>query len=90
MPPIPEPNVPSEDLYGSCLDIYNRTDDEYNLIVNEYPDPRTLDWSQWQGWDANDDFVMSDPLIPNTHYGPPQPWYIRMLIPMFLAALCAP
>eukprot|EP00529_Nitzschia_sp_RCC80_P011463 CAMPEP_0113521022 /NCGR_PEP_ID=MMETSP0014_2-20120614/44415_1 /TAXON_ID=2857 /ORGANISM="Nitzschia sp." /LENGTH=612 /DNA_ID=CAMNT_0000418947 /DNA_START=114 /DNA_END=1952 /DNA_ORIENTATION=- /assembly_acc=CAM_ASM_000159 len=88
MPPIPEPNVPSEDLYGSCLDIYNRTNDEYNLIVNEFPDPRTLDWSQWQGWDATDDFVMSDPLIPNTHYGPPQPWYVRMLIPMFLAALC--
>lgn len=87
MPPIPESNVPSEDLYGSCYDIYNRTNDDYNLIVNEFPDPRTLDWSQWQGWDANDDFVMSDPLIPNTHYGPPQPWYIRLLFPMFLAAL---
>jgi len=35
--------------------------------VNEYPDPRTLDWNQWQGWDANDDFVMSDPNIPVDH-----------------------
>eukprot|EP00536_Pseudo-nitzschia_multiseries_P009323 jgi/Psemu1/200378/e_gw1.257.64.1 len=63
MPPIPEPTVSSESLYGTCLDIYNRTDDSYS-IVHEYPDPRTLDWNQWQGWSANDDFVMSDPNIP--------------------------
>jgi len=63
MPPIPEPNVSSESLYGSCLQIYNKTDDSYS-IVDEYPDPRTLDWNQWQGWSNNDDFVMSDPNIP--------------------------
>lgn len=88
MPHIQKPNVASEDLYGSCYEIYNRTNDDYTLVVNEFPDPRTLDWSQWQGWDANDDFVMSDPNIPDTHYGPPQPWYIRWLVPILLAALC--
>jgi hypothetical protein len=49
-------------VYGTCREIYNRTSDDYNLIVNEYPDPRTLDWNQWQGWDASDDFVMEDAL----------------------------
>eukprot|EP00542_Grammatophora_oceanica_P012263 CAMPEP_0194033910 /NCGR_PEP_ID=MMETSP0009_2-20130614/6392_1 /TAXON_ID=210454 /ORGANISM="Grammatophora oceanica, Strain CCMP 410" /LENGTH=639 /DNA_ID=CAMNT_0038674641 /DNA_START=31 /DNA_END=1950 /DNA_ORIENTATION=- len=88
MPPIPEPHVASEDLYGSCYEIYNRTNDDYSLVVDEFPDPRTLDWTQWQGWDANDDFVMSDPNIPNApYYGPPRPWYIRMLFPMMLAGL---
>lgn len=63
MPPIPDPRVSSESIYGSCLDIYNRTDDSYS-IVDEYPDPRTLDWNHWQGWTNEDDFVMSDPNIP--------------------------
>jgi len=63
MPPIPEPHISSESLYGTCYDIYNKTDDSYS-IVDEYPDPRTLDWNEWQGW-TNDDFVvMSDPNIP--------------------------
>lgn len=92
MPPIPEPNVASEDVYGTCLDIYNRTKDySYYDIVNEYPDPRTLDWNQWQGWDANDDFVMSDPNIPTVEHRPfrvwydprrlfDQPWFVPLLI----------
>ncbi len=63
MPPIPAPNISSESLYGDCYEIYNRTDDSYS-IVDEYPDPRTLDWKQWQGWTNNDDFVLSDPNIP--------------------------
>lgn len=63
MPPIPEPHISSESLYGTCYEIYNRTDDSYS-IVDEYPDPRTLDWNVWQGWTQNDDFVMSDPNIP--------------------------
>lgn len=78
MPPIPEPTISSESLYGSCLDIYNRTDDDYS-IVDEYPNPRTLDWNQWQGWDANDDFVMSDPnaIRPDVyrHNIPLRKWY---------------
>mmetsp|Transcript_28820 Transcript_28820/g.78084 ORF Transcript_28820/g.78084 Transcript_28820/m.78084 type:complete len:617 (+) Transcript_28820:193-2043(+) len=64
MPPIPAPTVLSESIYGTCLDIYNRTDDSYS-IVSEYPDPRTLDWKYYQGWTVNDDFVMSDPNIPD-------------------------
>ena len=75
IPRIPDPTVASEDLYGSCYEIYNRTSDEYNLIVQEYPDPRTLDWNQWQGWDATDDFVMSDPSIQTNIYHNPKPWY---------------
>lgn len=84
MPQLPDPTVASEDLYGSCYEIYNRTNDDYNLIVDEFPDPRTLDWSQYQGWDATDDFVMSDPLIPRTSYGP---WYAHWIVPtMFVMA----
>jgi hypothetical protein len=79
MPPIPDPTVASEDLYGSCYEIYNRTDDDYSLIVDEYPDPRTLDWNQYQGWDATDDFVLSDPLAPRTYYGP-RPWYYHWTV----------
>jgi hypothetical protein len=62
IPHLPDPTVSSESVYGTCLDIYNRTSDDYNLIVDEYPDPRTLDWNQWQGWDVTDDFVMEDAL----------------------------
>jgi hypothetical protein len=65
MPKIPDPTVASEDLYGSCLSIYNRTSDDYAAIVEEYPDPRTLDFLKYQGWAATDDFVLSDPNIPN-------------------------
>ncbi|KAG7345179.1 cellulase glycosyl hydrolase family 5 protein [Nitzschia inconspicua] len=88
MPPIPHPTIPSQDVYGSCLDIYNRTNDDY-AIVEEFPDPRTLDWNQWQGWGANDDFVMSDPNIPDVSYGPSPPWYRRSwVLPMFLVLAC--
>jgi hypothetical protein len=83
MPQLPDPTVASEDLYGSCYEIYNRTTDNYNLVVDEYPDPRTLDWHQWQGWDATDDFVNSDPTIPRTSYGP-QPWYVDWIFPMLI------
>lgn len=65
MPPIPEPHVSSESLYGTCYDILNKTDDSY-AIVDEYPDPLTLDRSYWQGSTYNDDLVMSEvgpPLI---------------------------
>jgi hypothetical protein len=87
MPPIPHPSVPSEDVYGSCLDIYNRTNDDY-AIVEEFPDPRTLDWNQWQGWDANDDFVMSDPNIPDISYRS-SPWYQKgWVLPMLLVVVC--
>jgi hypothetical protein len=88
MPPIPRSTVPSEDVYGSCLHIYNRTNDDY-AIVEEFPDPRTLDWNQWQGWGANDDFVMSDPNIPDVSYGPTSPWYLRgWFLPTCLVVAC--
>jgi hypothetical protein len=86
MPKLPDPTVASQDLYGTCLAIYNQTDDDYSAIVDEYPDPRDLDWNQYQGWDATDDFVMSDPLIPENHYGPTQP---RSRVPWTLALIFA-
>eukprot|EP00934_Nitzschia_sp_Nitz4_P007610 Nitzschia sp. Nitz4//scaffold87_size112219//98155//100063//NITZ4_004089-RA/size112219-snap-gene-0.96-mRNA-1//-1//CDS//3329559414//7600//frame0 len=86
IPNIPLPTVASEDLYGSCYDIYDRTNDEYEAVVNEYPDPHTLDWSQWQGWDATDDFVLSDPNIPTFDYyqTPQQSWDLHLLIPALI------
>ena len=87
MPPIPDPITASEDLYGSCYEIYNRTNDDYNLIVDEFPDPRTLDWNQWQGWDATDDFVMSDPSIPRNVFHNPQPWYAHWIMIVFIVLL---
>jgi hypothetical protein len=48
-----------------------------------------LDWNQWQGWTANDDFVMSDPNIPDMTFGP-TPWYKRgWVLPMVLVIVCA-
>lgn len=86
MPHLPAPNVTSEDLYGNCYEIYNRTSDDYEAIIQEYPDPRTLDWTQYQGWEATDDFVLSDPTIPTFDYykQPTQPWYFHWLIPALI------
>jgi hypothetical protein len=44
-PEIAPPHVPSESLYGTCLDIYQRTN-ETNVIVHSYPwgDP-----AYWRG-----------------------------------------
>jgi hypothetical protein len=60
IPPIPDPTISSESLYGSCYDIVNRTTEDYASVVQEFPDPRTLDWKKWQGWDFDDDFVLND------------------------------
>ena len=83
MPPLPrDRSVASQDLYGTCLDIYNETNDDYDLIVDEYPDPRTLDWTQYQGWDATDDFVLSDPNVPEVsyHQHKARPWYVSNIL----------
>lgn len=97
IPSIPDKTISSESVYGSCLDIYNQTKDyEYYDIVTEYPDPRTLDWNQWQGWDANDDLVMSDPNIPpnlSRHYWRSwydlrrlfdQPWFVPFMLGLLI------
>lgn len=73
MPKLPDPTMASEDLYGTCLDIYNQTNNDWDLVVEEYPDPRDLDWTKSQGWEATDDFVLSDPDAPERLYGPIQP-----------------
>lgn len=87
MPKLADPTVASTDLYGSCLDIYNQTDDDYSSIIDEYPDPRDLDWKKYQGWDATDDFVLSDPLIPEFDWGPiesPNNHHFKWMVGMFL------
>lgn len=72
MPKLPDPTIASEDLYGTCLDIYNQTDNDWALAVEEYPDPGDLDWTKSQGWEATDDLVLSDPDAPERLYGPIQ------------------
>jgi hypothetical protein len=87
MPPVPPSNVASEDVYGNCMEIYNKTNDAY-VIVDEFPDPRTLDWNRYEGWDPTDDLVLSDPNIPDVTYGP-TPWFMRgWILPMCLAVAC--
>jgi hypothetical protein len=85
IPHLPDPTVSSESVYGTCIDIYNRTSDDYILIVDEYPDPRTLDWNQWQGWDANDDLVMEDALPARS--GPAQQ-YADWGAPVLIVMIC--
>merc|ERR1712043_132301 len=58
IPKIPSPSVPSVDLYGSCLDIIFKTDDDES-IIHEFPDPKSLDPTNWQGFSIDDDVVVS-------------------------------
>ena len=64
MPTIPDPTVASEDVFGTCYDILNRTHFEYDMVVDEFPDPNTLtlkeQWSQLTGRQVDDDFVAND------------------------------
>lgn len=72
VPPMPPPNVASVELYGTCEEIIFRTDDNYT-IVNEIPDPNTLNWVQKQGWWTLDDDVVKthgESLLPD--YVPPR------------------
>lgn len=52
------PSVPSENLFGSCYDILKRTSDNTS-ILHEFPDPTSLDTSNWQGYPIDDDVVVS-------------------------------
>ena len=58
MPPIPPIDTPSTMLYGSCYDILEKTEDDES-IVHEFPDPSSLDLTNWQGFDTDDDVVLS-------------------------------
>ena len=66
IPHYPTPNVSSIDRFGSCYDIIYRTNDSY-AIVDEYPNPNDLDWTAWQGWSVDDDFVVNDGKIVLRH-----------------------
>lgn len=88
--PLPKPSDAAQNHFGSCYDIYNKTSDDYDAIIEEYPDPRTLDWTKYQGWDATDDFVMSDPNIPDFDWAnsledtTQRPWYLQWFIPLMI------
>ena len=58
VPPIPPIHTPSTMLYGSCYDILEKTEDNES-IVHEFPDPSSLDLKNWQGFDTDDDVVVS-------------------------------
>lgn len=58
IPEIPPPNVSSVDWYGICQDIIFRTDDDMS-IVEEYPNPKTLDSNNGQDLNIDDDLVIS-------------------------------
>ena len=58
IPKIPEKNVASTDLYGSCYDIIFRTSND-DSFVHEFPDPSSLNLDNWQGYEIDDDVVRS-------------------------------
>ncbi len=58
IPKIPSPDTSSIDLYGTCYDIIFRTKDDES-IVHEFPDPKSLDPNNWQGFNIDDDVVVT-------------------------------
>jgi hypothetical protein len=58
IPKIPSPTTSSVDIHGTCYDIIFRTSDDAS-IVHEFPDPKSLDLANWQGFSINDDVVTS-------------------------------
>mmetsp|Transcript_1739 Transcript_1739/g.3778 ORF Transcript_1739/g.3778 Transcript_1739/m.3778 type:complete len:609 (+) Transcript_1739:216-2042(+) len=84
IPHVPDPMVSSVDLFGSCYDIIYRTNDSYALI-DEYPNPKDLDWNAWQGWSVDDDFVVNDGKIVIHHRM--KPFTIAMLTIVVLLSL---
>ena len=58
IPNIPIPTLSSTDLYGTCYDIIFRTNDDAS-IIHEFPDPKSLDPNNWQGFSIDDDVVVT-------------------------------
>lgn len=58
IPSIPDTNVSSTSLYGTCHDIAERTKDDMS-IIHEFPVPSTVSETNWQGVDIDDDYVLS-------------------------------
>lgn len=58
LPSIPSTDTPSSSLYGSCYDIIVRTEDNLS-IIHEFPDPTSIDLTNWQGFKIDDDVVVS-------------------------------
>lgn len=58
LPSIPSTDTPSSSLYGSCYDIIVRTEDNLS-IIHEFPDPTSIDLTNWQGFNTDDDVVVS-------------------------------
>lgn len=88
IPALPSPQVSSVDIFGSCYDIAYRTNDSYALI-DEYPKPQDIDWSKWQGWDIDDDFVLSDGGKNNVQHDNRSNSLFVIIVLMMTAALVA-
>jgi glucan 1,3-beta-glucosidase len=57
IPVLPERDVPSEHVFGSCYDILNRTEDDMN-VIDEIPAPSEYTLSN-EGSPIDDDVVLS-------------------------------
>lgn len=58
IPQLPEPDVTSETVFGTCHKIAKATTDDMS-IVHEFPDPETSD--TWPGPPIDDDYVVTPP-----------------------------
>lgn len=57
IPTLPEPNEPSQHVFGSCYDILNRTEDDMS-VIDEIPAPSEYTLSN-EGSPIDDDVVLS-------------------------------
>lgn len=57
IPVLPDRNIPSQDIFGSCYDIIFKTSDDWN-IIDEIPSPSESTLSQ-DGSPIDDDIVLS-------------------------------
>ena len=58
IPKLPEKTVPSQQIFGSCYDILNKTKDDWN-VVHEIPSPSNETLSNEEGNPIDDDVVLS-------------------------------
>jgi glucan 1,3-beta-glucosidase len=93
IPQIPALEVSSQSIHGTCYDILLDTDDSMS-IVDEFPDPTTLDPNNWQGVAIDDDVVVShgDSLLHGggrqngqNHHHPFAHWFLFVTVAATLA-----
>ena len=90
IPRIPSKEVSSTDLYGTCYDIIFKTNDDMS-IIHEFPDPNSIDLSNWQGFDTDDDVVLSHgDSLKVDHAHPKAAWnhnYLYLLCGIIIATI---